>query len=49
MSVSTVQAETRILIPNVSWDIFEAVAALDCAGIRFTYDRGYLEIMSPSS
>lgn len=49
MSVSTIQAETRILLSNISWDIFEALAASDCAGIRFTYDRGYLEIMSPST
>jgi Uma2 family endonuclease len=49
MSVSTLQAETRILIPNISWDVFEALAAADCAGIRFTYDRGNLEIMSPST
>jgi len=48
MSVSTVQAETRILLSNISWDIFEALGASDCAGIRFTYDRGCLEIMSPS-
>jgi Uma2 family endonuclease len=49
MSTITHQPETRIVIPNVSWDAFEALAASDCAGIRFTYDRGILEIMSPST
>jgi Uma2 family endonuclease len=48
MSIFNLQAETRILLPNISWDIFEALAASDCAGVRFTYDRGLLEIMSPS-
>jgi Uma2 family endonuclease len=49
MSTDAHQPETRIVIPNVSWDAFEALAASDCAGIRFTYDRGLLEIMSPSA
>jgi Uma2 family endonuclease len=48
MSILNLQAETRILLPNISWDVFEALAASDCAGIRFAYDRGNLEIMSPS-
>ena len=48
MSVSSLQSETRILIPGISWEIFESLAASDCAGIRLTYDRGLLEIMSPS-
>jgi Uma2 family endonuclease len=43
------QAETRIVIPNVPWQVFEGLAAADCAGIRFTYDKGLLEIMSPSA
>jgi len=41
-------AETRILIPNVAWEVFESLAASDCAGTRFTYDKGLLEILSPS-
>jgi Uma2 family endonuclease len=49
MSLYTLQAETRILLPNISWEIFEALAASDQGGIRFTYDRGSLEIMSPSA
>lgn len=49
MSLSSLQAENRITLPNVPWDVFESLAASNCAGIRFTYDRGYLEIMSPST
>jgi Uma2 family endonuclease len=41
-------AETRIVIPNISWEIFESLGASDCAGTRFAYDKGVLEIMSPS-
>ena len=25
-------SETRIVIPNVAWEIFESLAASDCAG-----------------
>ena len=49
MSVSTSLAETRILISNVAWSAYDAlVKGVDSAGTRFTYDRGFLEIMSPS-
>lgn len=36
------------MIPNMPWEIFEALGASDCAGTRFAYDKGMLEIMSPS-
>jgi Uma2 family endonuclease len=50
MSLATLQAESRVLLSGVSWPTFEALLAEnDCRGTRFTYDRGYLEIMSPSS
>ena len=52
MSIATAQhaqPETRIVIPNIAWNVFEALAASDCASTRFTYDRGMLEIMSPSA
>jgi Uma2 family endonuclease len=49
MSVVAAQSETRILIPNISWEIFEALGDSDCAGTRFAYDKGMLEIMSPST
>jgi Uma2 family endonuclease len=49
MSTATaIQPETRIVIPNISWEIFDALSNSDCGGTRFAYDRGYLEIMSPS-
>jgi Uma2 family endonuclease len=48
MSIAAAAPETRVVIPNIRWDIFEALAASDCAGTRFAYDRGVLEIMSPS-
>jgi len=48
MSVVDAHAETRIVIPNIAWEVFEALAASDCAGTRFAYDKGLLEIMSPS-
>jgi Uma2 family endonuclease len=43
------QPETRIVIPNISWEIFEALGNSDCASTRFAYDQGVLEIMSPSN
>lgn len=49
MSTVAAQPETRILIPNIRWEIFEALGASDCAGTRFAYDKGMLEIMSPST
>ena len=49
MTASTSSAETRILIPNVAWSAYQAlVNGVDSGGTRFTYDRGFLEIMSPS-
>jgi Uma2 family endonuclease len=48
MSVVDARAETRIVIPNIAWEVFEALAASDCPGTRFAYDKGLLEIMSPS-
>jgi Uma2 family endonuclease len=48
IAASRPTAETRIVIPNISWEIFEALGASDCAGTRFAYDKGMLEIMSPS-
>jgi len=42
-------AENRVVLTNVSWATFEALLAdADRGGTRFTYDRGVLEIMSPS-
>ena len=50
MSVVFPQAENRILLRNVSWSTFESLAAEnESGGTRFTYDRGDLEIVSPST
>lgn len=45
------QKEQRIELHNVSWVTYEHLLAdhLDCRNPRFTYDRGTLEIMSPSA
>ncbi len=48
MSVGNLQAETRVVLSGISWSTFESLADSDQAGARFTYDRGYLEIMAPS-
>lgn len=49
MSIVENQTENRVLLTNVSWATFEALLAeTDHRGSRFAYDRGYLEIMSPS-
>ncbi len=43
--------EQRLLLHNITWDEYEALgrALQDRAGLRLTYDRGTLEIMSTSS
>ena len=44
-------AEQRMVLENVSWETYEHILAdhLDASAPRFTFDRGRLEIMSPSS
>ncbi len=42
--------EWRVLLNNVSWETYERlVAEIENPGIRLTFDRGTLEIMSPIS
>ena len=41
-------AEKRVLLSDVSWSTFLDLARSDRAGARFTYDHGYLEIMTVS-
>jgi Uma2 family endonuclease len=49
MSVVSQQAEQRVLLSGISWATFESLLAdTRNHGTRFTYDRGYLEMMSPS-
>jgi Uma2 family endonuclease len=42
--------EQRIVLENITWDVYERLldAHRDRSVPRFTYDRGSLEIMSPS-
>jgi len=47
MSIATCSAERRVLLRDVSWATFRALAA-EAHGGRLAYDRGRLEIMSPS-
>jgi len=49
MSIAISPGESRVLLSGVSWSTYEALLAdSQSRGTRFTYDRGYLEIMSPS-
>lgn len=43
--------EQRVLLENISWELYEGLleAHRDFSVPRFTYDRGRLEIMSPSA
>jgi Uma2 family endonuclease len=43
-------AEQKVLLSNVSWETYELLLAdhQDSSAPRFTFDRGMLEIMSPS-
>jgi Uma2 family endonuclease len=49
MATAVTHGETRTVLRSVSWATYEALLAeTDRAGTRLTYDRGVLEIMSPS-
>jgi len=49
MATAALSGETRIVLTNVAWDVYGRLAAESSrGGTRFTYDRGVLEIMSPS-
>lgn len=43
--------EQRVVLRNISWETYERLLAenADCSNPRLTYDRGILEIMSPSA
>ena len=45
------RSEQRVLLEGLSWEIFESLvrASPNRGAPRFTYDRGQLEIMSPSA
>ncbi len=49
MTIGTRTAEGRVVLRGVSWATYEALLAdTERAGTRLTYDRGDLEMMSPS-
>jgi len=49
MSVAGPQSEQRVLLSGISWATFESLLAeTQGHGTRFAFDRGYLEMMSPS-
>lgn len=50
MSTIVSSPEQRILLHNVSWELYENLldSHRDCSVPRFTYDKGELEIVSPS-
>lgn len=47
MSTMAPGSESRVLLHEVSWSTFQALAR-EASGGRLAYDRGTLEIMSPS-
>jgi Uma2 family endonuclease len=51
MGAVVIIPEKRTLLQNVSWETYERLLAdhTDASTPRFTFDRGALEIMSPSS
>lgn len=49
MATAERQVAGHVVLYNVAWSTYEALlAGTDSPGTRFTYDRGTLEIMSPS-
>jgi Uma2 family endonuclease len=49
MSIATLPTENRVLLVGVSWSTYEAlVTDIESSGTRLTFDRGCLEIVSPS-
>ncbi len=50
MHTMAVESERRIVLQNVSWDTYEGLLSArgDSPAPRFAFDRGNLEIMSPS-
>jgi len=51
MATVLIPSEQRVLLHNISWETYERLLAAqqDASAPRFTYDRGRLEIMSPSA
>jgi Uma2 family endonuclease len=51
MATAVSLPEQRVVLDNIPWDVYERLLAAhrDRSVPRFTYDRGRLEIMSPSA
>src|SRR6266850_5689992 len=51
MTTTLLSPEQRVVLHHISWDIYESLlfADRDRSVPRFTYDRGELEIVSPSA
>ncbi len=51
MTAATTPAEQRVVLRNVSWEAYERLLRdhAEASSPRFFYDRGTLEIMSPSA
>ena len=51
VAAPSVPSEQRIVLQNVAWETYERLLAdhLDSSSPRFAYDRGVLEIVSPST
>ena len=49
-TTTAVFADPQVALPNVSWETYERLLEdlSDCSAPRLTYDRGRLEIMSPT-
>jgi len=49
MAVASSTTEARVVLSGITWSTYEAILAdMDNRPIHLTYDRGALEIMSPS-
>jgi len=49
MAVVTKETEGHVVLCGIAWSTYEALLAdMEHSGTRLTYDRGYLEMMSPS-
>jgi Uma2 family endonuclease len=50
MIAGNLQGETRVVLRGIRWSTFESLLSdSDHRAAHFTYDRGHLEIMSPSA
>jgi Uma2 family endonuclease len=50
-AATVVCGNAQVVLPEVSWETYESLLKdlADCASPRLTYDRGVLEIMSPTA